>query len=294
MKSKTSRKQLLSILGLVLVLLAIGVTLALAQEIASDGSIYACVLKDGTLHIVSDADACKKSETLLTWSITGPAGPQGPQGEVGPAGPTGPTGPQGEQGDTGATGPVGPAGPAGPAGPQGEQGLQGLQGEQGPAGPASFDALEGTACTVGTTTSTVHVAVDAGTGAVSLTCPPPSNVTLTSESNISDAQVQFRVDPPSTTVTGALAINSPYFLPGSYLCASNFGYSFPCHAVMAYGTSIATLLAVVGVPFTLTCPGMLPAEAVADGSGNYVQSCSGPFTMDGNKTVTIATTPPSQ
>ena len=101
------KRRFFIVLGLALILLAASATFVLAQ---TDGVIYACVLRDGTLRIVPDANHCKRAEALLTWNILGPAGPKG---DTGPAGPAGPQGPQGPQGETG---------PAGPAGPQGEPG----------------------------------------------------------------------------------------------------------------------------------------------------------------------------
>jgi len=128
-------------LGLTIILLAVSVTWALAQVIADGGVIYACVLKDGTLRIVSDANQCRKGEALLTWNIMGPAGPKG---------------------DTGATGPQGPKGDTGP---------------QGVPGSASLSALQGTTCTVGGVASTLQITTDPGTGLVSLVCSPRFSIT---------------------------------------------------------------------------------------------------------------------
>ena len=117
------KRRFFIVLGLALILLAASATFVLAQ---TDGVIYACVLRDGTLRIVPDANHCKRAEALLTWNILGPAGPKGDTGPAGPAGPQGPAG---------ADGAVGPAGPAGLAGPHGPQGPQGETGPAGPAGP---------------------------------------------------------------------------------------------------------------------------------------------------------------
>ena len=126
--SVLNKRSFLFALGLALILLAASATLALAQ---TNGVIYACVVRDGTLRIVSDANQCKRGETLLTWNIMGPQGPKGDTGA------TGATGPAGLTGATGATGPEGPQGPQGEAGPQGEQGLPGnlaLAGQNCPLG----------------------------------------------------------------------------------------------------------------------------------------------------------------
>ena len=144
MKTRIRNFRFLIFLGLALVLLAAGVTWALA---ATDGVIYACVAKDGTLRIVSDANQCRKGETLLTWSVTGPIGPKG---DTGPMGPQGPAGPKGDTGDTG---------------PQGEP------------GQASLSSLQGSACTVGGVASTLKVMTDQDTGLVTLICSPIFSIT---------------------------------------------------------------------------------------------------------------------
>jgi hypothetical protein len=122
--------------GVVTLLLAAGVTFALAQ---STTTYYACVNNSsGTIHMVEAGETCNNNEILITWNETGPPGPQGEQGDPGPQGPQGETGPQGEQGETGLQGPQGEAGPKGEqgeAGPQGEPGPQGEQGPQGEPGP---------------------------------------------------------------------------------------------------------------------------------------------------------------
>lgn len=49
-------------------------------------------LRHGLVRIVFDANACKRNEAPLSWSVQGPAGPAGPKGDAGPAGPAGPKG----------------------------------------------------------------------------------------------------------------------------------------------------------------------------------------------------------
>jgi len=115
----------------------------------SDGTIDACVKKNGEVRIAADAGDCSHNERAMAWNQRGPAGPagdagkrgdEGAKGEAGPAGPqgergeAGPQGPAGEKGETGATGETGPAGPQGEAGPQGPAGPQGEKGEKGDAG----------------------------------------------------------------------------------------------------------------------------------------------------------------
>jgi hypothetical protein len=84
--------------------------------------VRACVQEHSHLvRIVGPDEECRRHETLVIWSVTGPQGPMGPQG---PIGVQGPAGPQGPKGDTGATG---PQGDAGPQGPQGDPGVSGYQ-----------------------------------------------------------------------------------------------------------------------------------------------------------------------
>jgi hypothetical protein len=64
---------------------------ALAAIPSSDGTIYACVTKDGGLRLI-DFEAgqrCDKTkETLLKWNQQGPQGPSGPAGPQGERGPS--------------------------------------------------------------------------------------------------------------------------------------------------------------------------------------------------------------
>lgn len=190
-QSVFNKRSFLFALGLTLILLAVSVTWALAQ---TDGVIYACVVRDGTLRIVSDANQCKRGETLLSWNIMGPQGNpglacwdlngdgiqdasedinqdglwdaadcKGAQGDPGPAGA------DGLQGPAGADGAIGPAGPQGEQGPAG---ADGATGPAGPQGPASLAALEGTECTAGTAPGSVEVTTDSVTGVISLACAP--------------------------------------------------------------------------------------------------------------------------
>ena len=44
----------------------------------------ACVLKDGTLRMVSQSQSCKNNETRISWNSVGPQGPPGPPGQSDP------------------------------------------------------------------------------------------------------------------------------------------------------------------------------------------------------------------
>ncbi len=153
-QSVFNKRSFLFALGLALVLLAASATWALAQ---TDGVIYACVVNDGTLRIVPDADQCKKNETLLSWNIMGPQGNPGlacwdlngdgiqdasedinqdglwdPADCKGAQGDPGPAGADGLQGPAGADGAPGVDGAIGPAGPQGQPGNLALAGQNCP------------------------------------------------------------------------------------------------------------------------------------------------------------------
>jgi hypothetical protein len=50
-------------------------------------TLTACVnVTNGTARLVATATVCQPNETLVTWSVHGPAGPQGPTGPTGPMG----------------------------------------------------------------------------------------------------------------------------------------------------------------------------------------------------------------
>ncbi len=79
----------------------LGVTLGWAAG-GDSNQINGCVNNDGQLRVltVTGADSCKKNESPLHWSITGPQGPAGETGAQGPQGPAGAQGPQGPPGET--------------------------------------------------------------------------------------------------------------------------------------------------------------------------------------------------
>lgn len=69
-------------------------TIAVGLAIPSaDGRIFGCYsTKDGALRLVSEGEACDKSELSIFWNQTGPPGPKGDTGAQGPKGDTGPAG----------------------------------------------------------------------------------------------------------------------------------------------------------------------------------------------------------
>jgi Divergent InlB B-repeat domain/Collagen triple helix repeat (20 copies) len=134
---------------------AAGATIA-SGPIDSSGVIYACYTAKAAsgshaLVLQDVGTTCPSGTTAIQWNKQGPAGPQGPQG---------------------------PQGDPGPAGPPGATGPQGPQGPQGPPGPSSLDALDGTACNVGSPDAGVlHVKYGLN-AAVTLTCVPTALETL--------------------------------------------------------------------------------------------------------------------
>jgi type VI secretion system secreted protein Hcp len=81
--------------GVIGVTIAGGLGVTLGWAAGSDSNqINACVNGDGQLRVITvvGGDSCKKHESPLNWSITGPQGPQGPAGAQGAQGPQGPPG----------------------------------------------------------------------------------------------------------------------------------------------------------------------------------------------------------
>ncbi|HSO03626.1 MAG TPA: hypothetical protein VLQ92_04020 [Candidatus Limnocylindrales bacterium] len=96
-------------------LVAIGAGFVVSQSVASEnaamaaaassGEITACAQKsNGKMRLLKPGKKCKRTETTVTWNVTGPQGPAGPVGPTGPAGPQGLQGPKGDKGDPGEPG----------------------------------------------------------------------------------------------------------------------------------------------------------------------------------------------
>ena len=203
------------------VLLTGSVALAAGTVQSAPGDVFTgCLKSNGHLQGIAvgsePLNTCKRNETQITWSHTGPQGdpgadgapgpqgepgehgPQGVQGEPGTEGPQGEQGPQGVQGEPGTEGPQGEQGPQGvqgepgTEGPRGEQGPQGVQGEPGIEGPqgrpgaSSLDDLAGTACNQSSLGAGVlEVTYDSNTGVAVLACSPTTlhAVTVTKSGN---------------------------------------------------------------------------------------------------------------
>lgn len=140
----------------VVALLAVGGGVAYATGaadawVAADGTIAACVKKNGQVVLAKSGERCDKNETRVEWNERGPVGPRGATGKQGPQGEPGPQGEQGPQGPTGARGPTG---------------------ADGAPGPASLAALDGTACTRASgATGVVDVTVSVS-NEIKLICTP--------------------------------------------------------------------------------------------------------------------------
>ena len=85
-----------SLLGALVIILALGVGTVYAAIPSRSGSVYACYVKNtGALRLINypKVKTCPAGQKLIKWSATGPQGPLGPQGAQGPQGPKGDPGP---------------------------------------------------------------------------------------------------------------------------------------------------------------------------------------------------------
>ena len=106
----------------VVALAAVATPVSSAEAASPSDLIHACVQRgSGHARIVRPGHACRPSEQLVVWNVSGPQGPSGPAG---------PTGAQGLQGAEGPQGPMGPEGPQGPPGPAGGGGGGGTPAKQ--------------------------------------------------------------------------------------------------------------------------------------------------------------------
>jgi len=103
------KRRIALVTTLVAIIVAAASTYAWART-QDASTLRACAqTQDGSLRLVADGVACKKSETAVSWNVVGPAGPQGATGA------TGRDGRDGVQGPQGVPGPQGPAGAGGGA-----------------------------------------------------------------------------------------------------------------------------------------------------------------------------------
>jgi hypothetical protein len=163
---------------------------ALTGPVGGSGVIYGCYTTkavNGTHALVlqDTGTTCPTGTTAIQWNQ------QGPKGDAGANGPQGPPGPQGAQGPQGNTGAQGPQGPKGDQGPP------------GPPGASSLDALDGTACNVGSPDAGIlHVKYGLNSQ-VSITCVPATLETLQLSVTGGDGSDTVTSDLPGISCTSA-------------------------------------------------------------------------------------------
>lgn len=140
-------------LGVALVLVggaAAGAAVVRNSYLDDSGAYQGCVARSGGLRVLEPGEQCRKNETAIAWSESGPPGEPGPVGPIGPSGVDGKDGEDGRNGrdgldgapgvpgEPGAQGPPGSPGPPGPSGSPGPTGPPGPAGQRGEPGPASL------------------------------------------------------------------------------------------------------------------------------------------------------------
>ena len=247
--------------------LRIGVVVAAVASVlgaraveAQSPVIQACVGPDGLVRIVSNAAACRASETAVSWNVQGS---QGSQGVPGPQGPQGSPGPAGPQGAVGPTGPAGPAGVAGPTGPSGAQGSTGPEGPQGPPGPQGSQGLAGTSVVYGLAVSQIGN----GTGLVT-----------SNDGGISCGSDCHALYPAGATTTlTALPANGFVFLGWSGDCSG----SDPCTLAMSSMRSVTANFS--------TLPCQIQEFTHPNGLGQSYTDCALPGTYNQVEATAAAT-----
>jgi hypothetical protein len=265
------------------------------SAITSTNNTYTGCLLNGNVNNVaigsSPLKSCRTSGVQISWSQTGPpgqdgaAGPAGPTGATGATGATGPSGAAGADGATGATGATGPKGDTGDigaTGATGATGAAGATGDTGPAGPANLAALQGSPCTFNNHSSSVNASIDNTTGAVSLTCTPVYQVSVTVTGGTM-TQVNLR-----DQTHGANHVFNQV--------SSSASIFFPQGTNSIVELQSGTISAGGGSPFTYTCPPgsesagthTASAESAANGGTIYLAepSCQ-EVSLSGDLAVTV-------
>jgi hypothetical protein len=156
----------------------------------------------------------------------------------------------------------------GPQGATGAQGAKGDIGATGPAGPSTLAGLQGSPCTVNGHPSTLKVSTDNTTGAVSMTCRP--------------------VDEVSVTVSGG-TMTAIFLLDDTTNAFHECDGATSCSTLVAAGDKIRVsirsgdLNAGGGTSFTYTCPGeaMQTSDQVpVPGGSDYQARCPLPPSFD--------------
>lgn len=135
----------------------------------------------------------------------------------------------------------------------GSAGTTGLGGSE-PSGSVSLAALQGSACTVASRSSTLQVSVNPTTGVVTMTCPLPVTVSVTVSGGTMSGIV---IDDSNGTGTTCNDVSSCSF-------TTTAG-----HAIQVDLQSGAP----GGKTFTYTCPGSAPQTAEPASAGVYLGAC---------------------
>ncbi len=98
---------------LALVFAMTGGAVAASGGFSSGGTLRACANEEGAIRLLRAGKKCKKGQTAVTWSQTGPSGAPGAKGATGAAGATGATGVPGQKGLEGPKGLEGQKGTSG-------------------------------------------------------------------------------------------------------------------------------------------------------------------------------------
>jgi hypothetical protein len=115
-----------------------GVAFAVTAIPDADGTVHGCYnLTNGALRVVAGAEACKSSESALSWNQKGVKGDPGAPGAPGAPGLPGTDGKDGTPGLPGADG------KDGAPGAPGKDGAQGPKGDTGDDGVVSEQSLDG-------------------------------------------------------------------------------------------------------------------------------------------------------
>jgi hypothetical protein len=140
--------------------LTVSAALAIPPQ-AHAGTLYACVKKNGNARLFSRRPKCKRHESRLSWSTSGPAGRNGLNGSSGAPGKDGAAGRDGAAGKDGVNGVNGKDGVNGISGANGVNGANGAVGGFATA-LAAGETVPYTTATEGTPATILSKSLPAG------------------------------------------------------------------------------------------------------------------------------------
>jgi hypothetical protein len=183
--------------------LLIGTPAVLAH--AGPSRFYACVKKNGAARIAKKKLRCRKGETKLSWSSSGPAGRNGVNGVNGANSKDGSSGPAGVNGTDGAHGTDGVNGKDGANGANGTNGVDGNDGTNGVDGKDGTNGTNGVAGKDGTNGTNGVAGKDGTNGAVAgfATAPMTEGVMFTTASEGSPQTVVSMTLPAGNYIANA-------------------------------------------------------------------------------------------